>query len=87
MAWTKERLAALLAPLPATSLDAALGFASITVLREITGEVGANCVLCPENRSSTSYSAVKLSAVSILRSMLRWVGGSLHPKTCIMKLN
>lgn len=39
MAWTKERLAELLAPLPASELDAALGSAAITLVKEVTGEV------------------------------------------------
>ena len=39
MAWTKDRLAALLAPMPVTALDAAQGTASITALKEVTGEV------------------------------------------------
>lgn len=39
MAWTKERLGELLAPLPAAFLDAALGSAGITLLKEVTGEV------------------------------------------------
>ena len=39
MAWTKDRLGTLLAPLPAADLDAALGSASITLVKEVTGEV------------------------------------------------
>ncbi len=37
--WSRERLAALLAPLPVTNLDAALGTASIVQLKNMTGEV------------------------------------------------
>ena len=39
MQWSRDRLAALLTPLPATNLDAALGTASIIQLKSMTGEV------------------------------------------------
>ena len=42
--WSRERLAALLTPMPATGLDAALGAATIVQLKNLTGEVtGALC--------------------------------------------
>lgn len=46
MTWSKERLAELLAPIPATSLDAALGTASITAIKEVTGEVAVDILHC-----------------------------------------
>ena len=42
MQWSRDRLTALLTPLPATGLDAALGTATITQLKSLTGEVGAS---------------------------------------------
>ena len=39
MAWTRDRLKDLLVSLPAADLDAALGSASITLLKDVTGEV------------------------------------------------
>ena len=39
MQWSRERLTALLTPLSATGLDAALGTATITQLKSLTGEV------------------------------------------------
>ncbi len=51
MQWSRERLTALLTPLPATGLDAALGTATITQLKSLTGEV--------RNRASATLPATR----------------------------
>ncbi len=57
MQWSRERLTALLTPLPAAGLDAALGTATITQLKSLTGEVW--------HRAGTALRAICGSAKSV----------------------